>query len=96
MAGSLADVERVFGAAFARAVAAAPVGEWSGPVRSPYGAHLVFVRARTDRRVPALAAVRGRALNAFLRERGAARTDEAMAALRARYDVTVADDAGGR
>jgi hypothetical protein len=87
--GSPVDVARVFGAGFARALDAAPVGSWAGPLRSPYGIHLVFVGAREARRVPDLDVVRGRVLHAWLRERSAARARETMVALRARYDVHV-------
>lgn len=41
------EVALTFGEEFARAVAALPVGEWSGPVASGYGLHLVLVRERS-------------------------------------------------
>ena len=40
---SEADLARTFGADFARAVMAAPVGQWTGPLRSAYGEHLIRV-----------------------------------------------------
>lgn len=42
-ASPLSSIERVFGKEFAAAIADVPVGSWSGPVRSTYGAHLVQV-----------------------------------------------------
>jgi len=42
-ASPLSSVERVFGKEFAAVIADAPVGIWSGPVRSTYGAHLVQI-----------------------------------------------------
>jgi PPIC-type PPIASE domain len=36
-------LSNLFGAAFARAVLALPVGRWSGPIESAYGLHLVKV-----------------------------------------------------
>jgi hypothetical protein len=86
-----AELERVFGAGFAAAVDAAVPGGWIGPVRSAYGLHLVWVHAREPARTPALAAVRGRVLHRWLRERSAARAREALAAMRARYAVVTAD-----
>lgn len=53
-----ADVARQFGAEFAAAIAAQPVGVWVGPVRSGYGWHLVRIDARTPSRTPELADVR--------------------------------------
>jgi len=86
---TVADVARVFGDEFARAVAEAPIGQWTGPVRSTYGLHLVWVLERTPGRVPPLDAVRSRVVLQLLDARGAARAAERMQLLRARYAVTV-------
>lgn len=51
-------VAETFGPAFAEGLEELPTGEWSGPLESPYGLHLVFVDARTAGRIPALAEVR--------------------------------------
>ena len=51
-------VARSFGQAFADRLADLPTGEWSGPIESPFGLHLVFVDASTEGRLPALAEVR--------------------------------------
>lgn len=55
---SVAEVAQEFGDEFARRVEASPAGQWSGPVTSGYGSHLVFVAARTPGRIPALAEIR--------------------------------------
>ena len=52
------QISRVFGEEFARAVAEAEVGAWSGPIASSFGLHLVFVTERRAARQPALAEVR--------------------------------------
>ena len=44
----LRDVDRMFGAGFARQLDAAELGKWSGPIRSGYGLHLVLVRERVE------------------------------------------------
>jgi peptidyl-prolyl cis-trans isomerase C len=88
---SAADLERTFGPEFARAVADAPLGRWSGPFASAYGLHLVWVHDRAPGGVPPLAAVRGRVLEAVRAERGTDRLASRLAVLRARYDVDVAD-----
>ena len=51
-------VEATFGSAFAGRLATLPVGEWSGPVISEFGTHLVFVEQRREGRVPMLDEVR--------------------------------------
>jgi hypothetical protein len=52
---SLTSVDRLdnaFGREFADSLDELPVGEWSGPVRSGYGWHLVFVERKEEARVP--------------------------------------------
>src|SRR2546425_706523 len=66
-----------------------PLRTWVGPVRSSYGLHLVWVHAREPGRTPALAEVRGRVVQRWLRERSAQREREAMEEMRARYVVEV-------
>ncbi|MCI0534903.1 MAG: peptidyl-prolyl cis-trans isomerase [Verrucomicrobiales bacterium] len=51
-------VEEVFGTEFASAAFKLTVGEWSGPVRSSFGLHLVFVESHREGGVPPLADVR--------------------------------------
>ena len=89
MDGTGADLERIFGPGFAAAVGAAPLRTWVGPVRSTYGLHLVWVHAREPGRTPALAEVRGRVVQRWLRERSERREREAMEEMRARYVVQV-------
>jgi hypothetical protein len=84
-----ADLGRIFGPGFAEAVDAAPLRTWVGPVRSSYGVHLVWVRAREPGRTPALSEVRAQVLHRLLRERREQRQRAAMEAMRARYGVEV-------
>jgi hypothetical protein len=46
------ELAHLLGETFAQAVLTAPVGSWSGPVRSTYGIHLVRVVRRTPERLP--------------------------------------------
>jgi hypothetical protein len=41
------QITHLYGPDFLQAVLAAPIGRWSGPHRSSFGEHLVFVRARS-------------------------------------------------
>jgi peptidyl-prolyl cis-trans isomerase C len=88
-------VTRSYGRALAEAVAALPVGEWSAPLRSPFGWHLVKVVARRGGGVPTLDEVRGEVRLAYLAERKQRATADFMRQLHARYHVTIddADDA---
>jgi hypothetical protein len=47
-----------FGATFAGQLAELPTGKWSGPVKSAFGLHLVFIDVKTAGRLPNLAQVR--------------------------------------
>jgi hypothetical protein len=87
-----ADEEHIalsLGAPFAEAVAAAPVGRWSGPFPSAFGWHLVRVLERRPARPARLDEVRGAVVEAY----DVSRRQEAIAAfLRSafsRYRVAV-------
>ena len=47
-----------FGPEFAGQLAGVKTGEWTGPIRSGYGMHLVLLTARNESRLPALDEVR--------------------------------------
>jgi len=83
------EVERVFGAPFVRALADAPVGAWTGPIRSGYGWHLVRIASRAAGAVPPLDQARDAVLRAWSTAKRE-ETNEALAReLRAKYDVVV-------
>ena len=84
------DIARLFGPAFAAAIDAAPVRQWTGPLRSAYGLHLVWVDERIAARLPALDAVRSRVVHGYLRERAQAKLRDRMKSLRARYRAEIA------
>lgn len=83
------DITRLFGAEFEVALRDQPVGEWVGPLKSGYGAHLVRIEARTPGRVAPLVEVR----EAVARDWSAARRqqllDEQYRQLRSRYQVRI-------
>ena len=82
-------VAGTFGQTFADHLAELPTGEWSGPVESAFGLHLVFVDASTEGRLPALAEVR----EAVVRDWSYAQREEVSKVfyedLLARYRVTI-------
>ena len=83
----------LFGETIADYALAAPLGEWTGPLRSPWGVHLVRVTARTDAALPAVADVRSQLVLAWREERREARERAALAQLRQQWRVRV-EDAG--
>ena len=79
----------LFGETIAAHALAAPVGEWTGPLRSPWGVHLVRIAERTVAALPAVAEVRPQLLLAWREERRHARERSALAELRRRWRVRV-------
>jgi hypothetical protein len=63
------DVDRTFGPGFAKQLEAAGPGNWTGPIRSGYGLHLVLVRERVESGLPSFEALRPVATREVLAER---------------------------
>ncbi|NUP06228.1 MAG: peptidyl-prolyl cis-trans isomerase [Polyangiaceae bacterium] len=84
-----ARLDAVAGEGFGAAVEAAPVGAWTGPIRSSFGIHFVRVDDRVEAQSPPLAAVIERARAELESESRKRRFEVEMRRLRARYDVTL-------
>ncbi len=83
------DLVKLFGQRFADAAFAAPAGRWSGPYRSAYGWHDLFVERMVPARVPALAEVRDDVRSAWIAQARDRATRSAYEAVRSRYRVVV-------
>jgi hypothetical protein len=86
---SVGEIARVFGDGFAQAVTGMETGRWSGPVKSGYGLHLVYISARTEGRLRPLAEVRDEVQRDWLAERRRIEVDAMYRTLRARYELVV-------
>jgi PPIC-type PPIASE domain len=84
-----AGVAGVFGEAFARAVFELPLAQWSGPVRSTYGLHLVRVRAREDGRVLTIDDIRDLLVREHQAERRRESIETLYRTLRDRYEIVI-------
>jgi hypothetical protein len=82
-------IARDFGASFAAQLTTLPEGEWTGPVASALGAHLVKVSARTPAVLPPLDAVRQQVAREWENERRERSRTENYRQLRERYDVVI-------
>ena len=82
-------VARDFGAGFARQVETAPLGQWSGPIASSFGAHLVRVTARTPAALPKPEEIRRIVGREWENERRANARSETYQKLRDRYTVVI-------
>ena len=85
------SVSSTSGPDFARAVFALEASNWSGPVQSGYGLHLVRVSAIKEASMPPLSEIRERVTAEWRRERETQAKDRYLAELRKKYDI-VADD----
>lgn len=88
-------IARAFGNDFAASISQAEPGDWTGPVRSGYGAHLVQIISREDARVPALEEARA----AVERDWREAQREKARAAyvdaLKQKYEIRIEQPVGG-
>jgi parvulin-like peptidyl-prolyl isomerase len=86
---SQAVIARHFGADFAAAVMALEPGEWSEPIASPFGLHLVWVHEHSGERLPPLATVRGQIAHIIAQERRLARVRQGLDRLRQLYEIRI-------
>lgn len=84
------ELSRLFGEKFETALRAMPIGEWSGPLASGYGLHLVLVRVREPARTATLREKRDDVRREWLRSQRERANASFYADLRKRYEVTVA------
>ena len=87
--GPLSEVSRAFGSEFAAKVDALAPGQWSGPIESPYGLHLVLVTERVAPTRPALADVRPLVEREYLAERRKAQLQALYERLLQKYTVSI-------
>jgi hypothetical protein len=86
---SRSDISRLFGSRFADTILSLEAGRWSGPIRSAYGLHLVYVRERTTGRMPDLAEIRPLVEREFLAQRRKRELAAMYDRLLERYHVTM-------
>ena len=86
-------VESTFGAGFFESIFAFPIAEWSGPVRSPFGLHLVRVTQRREERLPALSEIREKVEQDWRSNLSTRLREERFKALLSRYTVSRPDPA---
>jgi hypothetical protein len=78
-----------FGDNFSEELAKLPVGQWSGPVESSFGLHIVLVQQRAEGAVLPLAEVRTQVSRDFLRDRKASQLDLLYQGLLKKYSVSI-------
>ena len=83
------DITRSLGEGFAIEVIKLSPGDWTGPIYSAYGAHLLKVSERIEARLPALEEIRGLVKREYLVVLKQEQKDLVYKKLRDNYEVTV-------
>jgi len=84
-----ASISQMFGPAFAQALDTTAHGQWSGPLESDFGLHLVRITQHQAGRVPALVEVRAAVEREWSNEKRKAIEEQRFAALLTRYRITM-------
>lgn len=85
----LRAVQRDFGDDFAKALLGAPVGQWTGPITSPFGLHLVRVTKREPGYDPKLDEVRAGVIRDWRNLKRKEYQEDAYDRLRAKYEIVL-------
>ncbi len=83
------EVAMIFGDRFTEALLDQQPGQWSAPIESPYGQHLVHIGSKTAGTVPPLSEIRGAVRRDWFAARRTATLEAFYSALLRRYRVTV-------
>jgi hypothetical protein len=83
------EVAKLFGTAFSNRLAELPVGTWQGPLKSGYGLHFVFVKQRTDGRVPVLGEVREAVIKEWKEAQRKNANEDVYKKLLGRYSIII-------
>jgi hypothetical protein len=88
-AASPQEIASNFGEEFAAQIDEAPVGQWSGPIESGFGLHLVKVDERTAGKTPTLAEIRPIVLREWQSEERRRQNQALLDALKSKYEVRI-------
>jgi PPIC-type PPIASE domain len=91
----LSGIARNFSEAFAANLTDLPEGEWAGPIKSPYGLHLVRVTKRIDGYDPELAEVRDAVEQKWRTEKRDEFQEQTYDQLLAKYEVILPSGKAG-
>ena len=86
---SEAVIAAQFGGVFATELFALEPGQWTGPVDSPFGLHLIYVEHIVVGTVPALADIRANVAREWLVDFRAAAQEKIVEQMKAKYTVTI-------
>ena len=88
-AASPQAIANTFGSDFAAQIDEAPVGQWSGPLQSGFGLHLVRVDERVAGALPVLDQIRPIVLREYQAAQRTLASKKFLDSLRAKYDIRI-------
>lgn len=88
------ELASLFGEEFTQALLKLPLGEWSGPIASAYGVHLVKLKERGEQPAPPFAEIKDMVRDEWLADRTQVLRERTYRAMRERYEVTVERPSG--
>jgi peptidyl-prolyl cis-trans isomerase C len=86
---TVGEIENAFGGDFSRALDDLPTGQWSGPIRSGYGWHLVFIETKQQPEVPDFEQVREFVAREYEYQSELDAQDQVYKELLAKYNVSI-------
>ena len=86
---SATEIARLFGSAFAATLALKPTGQWTGPIASGYGFHLVKIDRKSSEKSARFEDVRKQLINDYQSAKRSQAQRDALDALRSEYDIRV-------
>ena len=86
---SSSELAKILGEDFVKKLSDVPLQEWTGPIRSGFGQHLIFVYDRRNGRVPPLADIHDAVMKEFLEAKRVEFREQYFADMLKRYRVTI-------
>jgi hypothetical protein len=83
------EILRLFGDEFSSKTFQIPVGQWTGPVESAYGLHLVYIHGHVESTMPDLADIQDRVLQDWAGDKRREINEKFYASLLNRYEVII-------
>ena len=89
---TIPEIERSFGKRFSEDIQDLTLKEWSGPLNSEYGSHLVFVNSISDSFTPTLDDIKNIVINDVILEKQNNSVNEYLKELRNKYQIEILTD----
>ncbi len=86
------EIRKQWGDAFAKELLKAALGQWQGPIESPYGKHLVFVEERKKNLKPNFTEIKEQVRKDYFERERLAAQKRRYESLRSRYRVVIEDE----